>query len=659
MINFSNLPGCSKATEGAQKYDSTSAQMQVITKYEKIPADIYEESVDASKAVAREIADMIQEKTNNGQKFVLSLATGSTPKRVYHELVRLHREEGLSFKNVVTFNLDEYYPMPKESRQSYYYYMHFHLFNHVDIEPENIHIPDGTLELEDIYTYCRQYEEKIEAYGGIDLQLLGIGRTGHIGFNEPGSQRSSLTRLITLDNLTRTDAAEDFGGISKVPMRALTMGIGSILKARRVILMALGEKKASIIKETLEGPLSERVPATYLQEHANARIVLDAAAASKLTRVNTPWLVDSCNWNDRLMRRAVVWLCQKLDKPILKLTTKDYNDNGLSDLAAKEGPPYNINIGVFNDLQHTITGWPGGKPNADDTKRPERKNPPQKRVIVFSPHPDDDVISMGGTLNRLVEQNHEVHVAYHVSGNIAVNDDYATRFLSFVNSYADYYAPEEKTLKGKYYEIKDFLEHKKEGDADSDDLLRIKGLIRKAEAKSACRYMGVRSKRVHFLDMPFYETGQIEKNPLGDEDVKRIVDLLREVKPHQIYAAGDLSDPHGTHRVCLEALIKAFNVVESDDWWDDAWVWFYRGAWQEWDIDQIDMAVPISPEELLKKREAIYKHQSQKEGAMFPGDDPREFWERAEDRNRDTANLYDHLGMAEYEAIEAFVRFKP
>ncbi|MGQ8338093.1 glucosamine-6-phosphate deaminase [Sunxiuqinia sp. A32] len=636
------------------------AHRDILVKYEKIPTIICDESKEASQLVAKEIAEKIKDKQQKNELFILGLATGSTPIGVYSEFVRMHREEGLSFKNVVTFNLDEYYPMNKESVHSYYLFMHKHLFNHIDIPPENVNIPKGDLEYNEIYEFCQMYDQKIKSYGGLDIQLLGIGRTGHIGFNEPGSQLNSNTRLVVLDTLTKQDAAREFGGITKVPMRAITMGIDSIMNAKKVYLLGLGEGKAGILKKTVEGPISEQVPASYLQLHKNAQMVLDMGAAMELTRVKTPWLVDTCDWNsDRLVRKAVVWLCQQTKKPILKLTTTDYINHGLSDLISDKGSAYSLNIKVFNDLQHTITGWPGGKPNADDSHRPERKNPAQKRVVVFSPHPDDDVISMGGTLIRLVEQGHEVHVAYQVSGNIAVSDEYTNRFISFHNLYTNYYDSGNEKEKEQYEKTIKFLKEKKNDEKDIEDIRVLKGLIRRMEAKAACRFAGVNSNNVHFLDLPFYETGAVEKNPLSIDDVEILKDFLRDLKPHQIFAAGDLSDPHGTHRVCLDAILYALEDIKEDDWMKDCWLWLYRGAWHEWDIDQIEMAVPISPEELYRKREAIFRHQSQKEGAMFMGDDSREFWQRAEDRNQATAKLYDEVGMAEYEAMEAFVRYYP
>jgi len=626
--------------------------------FEKIPTHIYEDAKIGSHYVAHQIADLIRDKAQKGEMAVLGLATGSTPTRVYEELVRLHRQEGLSFKNVVTFNLDEYYPIEPTSLQSYVRFMKEYLFNHIDILPENIHIPDGTLPRDKVYEFCTDYDASIKAAGGLDIQVLGIGRTGHIGFNEPGSKINSPTRLITLDHLTRMDASSDFFGEENVPRKAITMGVGSIMQARRIFLMAWGEGKSFVVKETIEGEITESVPATFLQQHPNTEIILDAAAAALLSRVKTPWLVGEITWNDTLIRKAVVWLCEKVDKPILKLTEMDYNEHGMSDLINDHGPAYHININVFNQLQHTITGWPGGKPKADDTHRPERAEPFPKRVILFSPHPDDDVISMGGTFIRLVDQGHDVHVAYQTSGNIAVFDDDAARFADFVTDYSDTFQLNESQSTSLFRRVSESLKHKQPGQVDSDEVKTIKGLIRRGEAKAACRYVGIPDDHVHFQDLPFYETGTVRKKPLGEEDIQITMRLLEQIKPHQIYAAGDLSDPHGTHRVCLAAVLEAIDRLKEAPWMKDCWVWLYRGAWQEWDIDQIDMAVPLSPEELLRKRRAIFKHQSQKDRPLFPGTDPREFWQRADDRTRGTAHRYDALGLAEYEAIEAFVRWK-
>ena len=634
--------------------DQTSA---LARQFEKIPTTIYEDSGEASTAIAQTIRDLILQKQRADETVVLGLATGSSPTRVYDQLVRMHQEEGLSFKNVITFNLDEYYPIAPKQLQSYVLFMKEYLFDHIDIDPANTHVPDGTIDKEEISEYCTAYEEKIKTAGGIDLQILGIGATGHIGFNEPGSREISRTRLITLDKITRVAAASDFYGEEFVPTRAVTMGVGTILEARQVILMAWGEGKSSVIHKAIEGPITDQIPATFLQKHSNAQIVVDQAAAAELTRVKTPWLVGPCDWDDTLIRKSVVWLCGAVDKPILKLTPEEYNENGMSDLIADYGSAYDINIRVFNELQHTITGWPGGKPNADDTQRPERAAPFPKRVLIFSPHPDDDVISMGGTLMRLVDQGHEVHVAYQTSGNIAVFDEDALRFADFMKDFKTMFDLPGDQIDALFAEVEKAWQSKAPGEVDPRPVQMIKGLIRRGEAKAACRYCGIPDENTHFMNMPFYETGKVRKKPLGKEDIQMTEDLLQKVKPQQIYAAGDLSDPHGTHRVCLTAVMQALDHLKEESWTKDTYVWLYRGAWQEWDIDQIEMAVPISPLELMRKRRAIFKHQSQKDRPLFPGSDPREFWQRAEDRNQATARAYDALGLAEYEAIEAFVRY--
>ncbi len=626
-------------------------------RFEKVPVQIYEKPAEAVKAIACEIAELIRTNAAQNKKCVLGLATGSSPIKLYQELVRMHKEEGLSFKNVVTFNLDEYLPMSKESVHSYHYFMHHHLFDHIDIEPKNIHIPDGTLKSDEIENFCKEYEQAIETAGGIDIQILGIGRTGHIGFNEPGSALNSKTRMVYLNELTMKDASGEFGGIDKVPTRAITMGVGTIMKARKVILMAWGENKAPIIRATIEGSISDAIPATFLQNHPNAQFVIDESAAEELTRTNLPWLVSKVEWNDKLIRKAVIWLCQKVNKPILKIENKDYVDNGMSDLIKTFGSANKVNIQVFNDLQHTITGWPGGKPNADDSTRPERATPYPKRILIFSPHPDDDVISMGGTFARLVEQGHEVHVAYQTSGSIAVLDDYLYQQMDIACSFTKLSGGDLTTMEKAFEQVKKDIASKQDEEPESANLLKYKAALRRAEARGADRYLGVPEERVHFLNLPFYETGTVKKNPLGQADVDIIVKLLREVKPHQIYAAGDLADPHGTHGVCLDAILRAYNVVDGDDWFKECNTWWYRGAWMEWEIEKVDMAVPISPAELTIKRKAIYKHGSQNNGPAFPGDDPREFWQRAEDRNRNTADIYNRLGMAEYEAIEVFAKY--
>ncbi|MBP7583725.1 MAG: glucosamine-6-phosphate deaminase [Spirochaetes bacterium] len=638
--------------------DTNHTHASLETRHERLPVKIFESSRDASRHAAGEIAALIRERQSQGRACVLGLATGSSPVSVYEELVRMHREEGLSFRNVVTFNLDEYWPMEPGALQSYVRFMKEYLFEQIDIEPGNINIPDGRVPRERVNEFCAEYEAKIRRAGGVDIQILGIGRTGHIGFNEPGSPAVSRTRLIYLDSITKADAASDFYGEENVPERAITMGIGTIMEARRVILMAWGEDKANIIREAVEGPLTEGIPASNLQRHPGCSFFLDSASSAELTRVKTPWLVGECDWSDpRLVRRAVVWLCQKVEKPISKLVDRDYTDHGMHDLVAERGPAYNINIRVFNELQHTITGWPGGKPDADDSSRPERAKPFPKRVVVFSPHPDDDVISMGGTLIRLCEQGHDVHVAYQTSGNIAVFDDDAVRYTDFVNEIAETFGRGSTEAEQLYERIRDYPNHKKPAQGDPRELLLVKTLIRMGEAKSACRFVGVPEKNVHFLDMPFYQTGLVKKRKLSDKDIELCVHLLREIRPHQVYAAGDLTDPHGTHRVCLDAVTRALDAVKNEEWMKDCYVWFYRGAWQEWNLADATMAVPLAPSELQKKRRAIFKHQSQKDRPLFPGPDSREFWQRAEARNKATAALYDLLGMAEYEAMEVFKRY--
>ena len=619
------------------------------TRFEKIHNVIFESSQEASVIVAEEIASLIRKKNDLNEPCILGLATGSSPIKVYEELVRMHQEEGLSFANVTTFNLDEYYPMDKNNIQSYFYFMHEHLFNHVDILPENINIPDGKVSLEDLYQYCIDYEMKIKALGGIDFQLLGIGRTGHVGFNEPGSHFNSGTRSITLDHITRIDAAPSFFGIENVPRKAITMGIGTVKSAKRIVLLGWGISKAEILKKTIEGEITSHVPATYLQEHKNTTFVLDQGAATELTRIKTPWLVTSCVWTDSLKLKAVVWLSELTNKPFLKLTDKDYNDNGMSGVLTEEGTAYNLNIKMFNKLQHTITGWPGGKPNADDTNRPERATPNKKRAIIFSPHPDDDVISMGGTFDRLVEQGHDVHIAYQTSGNIAVSDEEALKFAEISRVLNSNSKESEKII--------EFLKHKTENDIDTLEVRNLKGLIRRSESLAATRYLGVKDSNVHFLDLPFYETGTVKKKNLTDADIDIMCKLIETVKPHQIYAAGDLADPHGTHKVCLDILFEALKRLKHHSYMNDCWVWLYRGAWHEWESYEIEMAVPMSPDQVLRKRHAIFYHQSQKDGVMFQGDDNREFWVRVEDRNRLTAKKYNDLGLADYAAIEAFKRY--
>lgn len=629
-----------------------------LSSQERIPTLLFNTAIEGSLYVANSIAELIESRNKESKSTVLGLATGSTPTQVYDELVRKHKEEGLNFERVITFNLDEYFPMAPDAHQSYVHFMHEYLFNHINIKPENIHIPDGTLKKDGVAAFCEEYEAKIAQVGGLDVQILGIGRTGHIGFNEPGSTLDSKTRLITLDRLTMLDAASGFFGIENVPRRAITMGVGTILQAKKIYMMAWGEGKANIVRETIEGAMNTSIPATFLQQHKQTEVILDAAAAAELTRIKTPWLAGPIKWNNFLIKKAVIWLSLKLAKPILKLTEEDYREFGMNDILVEIGTAYNVNIRVFNQIQHTITGWPGGKPNADDTYRPERKTPFPKKALIFSPHPDDDVISMGGTFIRLVDQGHKVHVAYQTSGNIAVFDDDALRFADFVSDYHDAFKLDDSLVDSIFSGIRSFLAEKNQAEPDSEEIKIIKGLIRRGEAKAACRYVGIPDENIHFLDLPFYETGKIRKKPIGPDDIAIVKKLIEEIKPHQIYAAGDLSDPHGTHRICLEAIFQALRELKDEEWMKNCYVWLYRGAWQEWEIEDIEMAVPLSPEETDKKRRAIFKHQSQKDRPLFPGTDKREFWQRADDRTRSTAETYDQLGLAEYEAMEAFVRWK-
>jgi len=629
------------------------------TRFEKVPVTVYPSQDEASVKVAERIAAIIKDKQAKGEKAVLGLATGATPVKVYKELVRLHKEEGLSFNNVVTFNLDEYYPMLPTAEQSYVAFMNKQLFNHVDIPKQNINIPDGTLAPEDVQGFCEAYEQKISSLGGLDIQLLGIGRTGHIGFNEPGSAPNSGTRLVTLDDLTRRDASREFGGKENVPTKAITMGVGTIFKAKEIVLMAWNEKKAEIVKKAVEGEISSEIPATYLQMSDHVEFVLDQDAASSLTRFNLPWLAHDVIWTDKLVKKAVVWLSRHLDKAILKLTDDDYNNNGMAQLITEQGTAYSINIRIFNELQRTITGWPGGKPGVDDSSRPERAEPARKNVILFSPHPDDDVISMGGTFIRLADQGHNVHVAYQTSGNTAVWDDDVLRYLEFVQDFAVAVEDDNGVTRKIYDEAREFFKVKQPNQVDPEIIRTIKGLIRKGEAIAGARFVGLPDDNIHFMDLPFYDRGKFSKEIDFEDDVQQTMELLRQVKPQQVFAAGDFADPHGTHKVCFDIILEALiRLRETDEWTKDCWLWLYRGAWHEYPIHDIEMAVPLSPQEVKRKRLAIFKHQSQKDLPVFPGDDPREFWVRAEDRTSETAGLYHQLGLANYEAIEAFVRWK-
>ena len=637
-----------------------AVERSVLTRLEKIPTNIFETSEEGVVQIANEIVAKIQDRQREGKFCTIAIGTGASLRPLFTELIRKHKDEGVSFRNVVFFNLYEYYPLTEGAGSSFSHLNKLFL-SQIDIDRQNIFTMDGSIPQEAIIEHCRLYEQRIQTFGGLDMVIMGIGREGNIGMNEPGSHASSTTRLILIDATSRSEAAHNIG-VDNLPPCSITMGINTIMGASKVYMLAWGEDKADIIRSAVEDKVSDTLPASYLQLHANTSVCVDLAAAAHLTRIQRPWLVTSCEWNDKLIRSAIVWLCQLTGKPILKLTNKDYNENGLSELLALFGSAYNVNIKIFNDLQHTITGWPGGKPNADDTYRPERAKPYPKRVVVFSPHPDDDVISMGGTIRRLVEQKHDVHVAYETSGNIAVGDEEVIRFLHFINGFNQIFNnSEDQVINDKYTEIRKYLKEKKDGDMDTRDILTIKGLIRRGEARTACTYNNIPLDHCHFLDLPFYETGKIQKNPISEADVEIVRNLLREVKPHQIFVAGDLADPHGTHRVCTDAVFAAIDLEKEEGakWLKECRIWMYRGAWAEWEIENIEMAVPISPEELRAKRNSILKHQSQMESAPFLGNDERLFWQRSEDRNRGTAALYDSLGLASYEAMEAFVEYIP
>ena len=640
----------------------TTVEYSEISRMEKIHTDIFASMNEGAAHVADGIEAGIKAAQHEGKFYVMALGTGSSLTPVYEELIRRYEEKKLSFRNVVVFNSYEYYPLQKESSIRCINQLKERFLDHVDISEQNIFSLDGFVAQNAVQDCCRLYEQRIKTFGGLDVALLGIGRMGNIAANEPGSGIQSVTRLILIGNTSREEMENSGKTKESVPPCSLTMGIATLLSAKAIYLTAWGEEKSEIMQKVVENGITDTLPASFLQTHPNAHVVLDLSAAAHLTRIEHPWLVTSCQWTDKLVRSALVWLCQKIHKPILKLTNKDYNENGLSELLALYGSAYNANIKIFNDLQHTITGWPGGKPDADDTYRPERAKPYPKRVIVFSPHPDDDVISMGGTIRRLVQQKHDLHIAYETSGNIAVGDEEVTRFMHFINGFNQIFADsKDSVISNKYKEIKQFFAQKKEGDFDTKDILTIKGLIRRGEARTACTYNQIPLDHVHFLDLPFYESGKIEKLPMTEKDVEIVRHLLQEVKPHQIYVAGDLDDPHGTHKKCTDAVLAAIDLEKEAgaEWLKDCRIWMYRGAWAEWEIENIEMCVPFSPEELRAKRNSILKHQSQMESAPFLGNDERLFWQRAEDRNRGTAQLYDGLGLACYEAMEAFVEYKP
>ena len=619
-----------------------------VTRFERIHTVIFNDKENAELLIAEEIKNLIEKNNKKGKKTVLGLATGSSPLGVYKKLIDLHKKEQFTFKNVITFNLDEYYGLKKDHKESYHHFMDEKLFKHIDINRNNIHIPDGELDKKSIDKFCKDYEKKIKSCGGIDIQILGIGANGHIGFNEPGSNLNSVTRLVKLDYKTRKDARLNFNGIKNVPTSAITTGIKTILSSRRIILIAWGQAKAEAIKNSVESRQNVKVPASLLQLHENVTFILDKSSSSLLTRISQPWLVGQQDFDDEMITRAIHWLSMKTKKPILRLTEKDYNQNNLSDLLVDKSH-YDLNLDIFNKLQRTITGWPGGKPNADDTHRPERKNPAKKRIIIFSPHPDDDVVSMGGTFDRLVNQGHEVHVAYQTSGNIAVSNE---EVLKFVELYEDFFGRSSKLTD----DIKSLLLDEKKIIKDAR-IRKIASLIREKESLAATRFIGLSDSNVHFLSLPFYETGKIKKNKPTSADLNIMCDLIKSIKPHQIFAAGDLADPHGTHKVCIDLLFDCLNKLKKLDFMKECWVWLYRGAWHEWESHEIDMAVPLSPEQVLRKRRAIFYHQSQNNNVMFQGDDEREFWQRVEERNREIAIIYNELGMADYQAMETFRRY--
>ncbi len=618
---------------------------------ERLKCVVHPSADIASALAAAELATLIRRNNAAGRPTVLGLATGSTPVRLYRQLIRLHREEKLSFKNVVTFNLDEYHGLPRTHPESYWRFMHEQLFNHLDIPPANIHIPDGTVPRAEVFAWCRAYEEQIRAAGGLDVQILGIGRTGHIGFNEPGSGRDSRTRLVTLDALTRRDAARDFVGEANVPRHAITMGVGTILEARRILLLAWGEAKARVLADAVEKSPTDSLPASFLQGHPAVELHLDAAAASELTRLRHPWLVGTVDWTPAITRRAVVWLAQQIGKPVLKLLDEDYSEHGMADLLTEQGPAYGLNIGIFNELQHTITGWPGGKPGADDQHRPERALPAQKRVVVFSPEPSDDVLGMGGTLRRLVDQGHDVTVAYLTSGNLGVPDEEAAMAAELVIDLAGTGTEFAQTVRRQ-------LGAKAAYESDTPEIRQLKGVLRRGEARASLQACGLAAARARFLDLPFYEQGRYRQFRIGEADIAAVAALLREVQPHQIFATGHSADPSSVPALGFEVLRRALALAAGEAWRADCRVWLYRGPDREWEPAEIEMAVPFSPRELTQKIQAIYHHKSQRSQSPVVAAGLHESWQQAEHHNRAIAGRYDALGLAEYEAIEAFRRWR-
>lgn len=625
----------------------TSLPKDIVHGYEKIATEVFDTPTTASDAVSEIIIDAIKAAEAEGRTFRLGLTTGVTPVSLYKLLTSKYEEGRISFRNVEIYSIDEYYPSTAKEHQSRNFRLHKGLIDNIDIPAANVHIPDGTIPMDKVYEYCAEYDRLAT---GLDMLVMGIGDHGQVGFNEAGSAAKSRTRTVQLSYVSRKRQARNFNGaIEDTPKSAITMGISTMMSAKRIILMAWGEPKANAVQAVVEGDQDVNCPASLLQSHGNISIYVDETAGELLTRQVAPWMIGPCEWSPKFIRKAVVWLCQRLHKPILKLTQNDYLQNSLDELVEKFGPYDKINIDVFNDLQHTITGWPGGKPNADDSTRPVSSLPYPKTVLVLSPHPDDDVISMGGTLIRLTHQGHNVHVAYETSGDLAVHDDVVLQHMdaAYQLGFGDHFD-----------EVKSIIDTKRPGAPEPKGLLAIKAAIRRSEARGACRSFGLKEENVHFLNLPFYESGGVAKLPRTQVDVDIIKSLMQELKPNQIYMAGDLADPHGTHRVCTEAALEAIDQLreEGAEWLDQCHVWLYRGAWMEWELGRVDMAVPLSPDEVVEKRHAIYHHLSQKDIVPFPGDDPREFWQRAEDRTSNTARLYDELGMAEYQAIEVFLR---
>ena len=619
--------------------------------YDKLYTEVHPDSTIASRKIADMVAESVQKhgQEHPGTLFRLGLTTGASPASLYKVLSRYYREGRISFRNVAVYSIDEYYPSSPSDMQSRNYHLHKELLDNVDILPENVHIPDGSVPHEEIGAYCARFDEEAR---GLDLLIMGIGEQGQVGFNEAGTAETSRTRTVLLSYASRMRQAHNFNGdLAVTPKQAITIGLSTMMSAKKVFLMAWGETKAKAVARVAEGEVGADCPATWFQRHPDARLFVDDVSGSLLTRVVAPWLIGPCDWTPKFRRKAVIWLCQKVGKPILKLTHADYLKNSLEELLEVAGSYNKVNIDVFNDLQHTITGWPGGKPNADDSTRPVASKPFPKKVLVFSPHPDDDVISMGGTLIRLQHQGHDVHVAYETSGNVAVHD-------SVVMQHID--AAKQLGYGDRIAEVQALVDSKVPGAPEPRPLLDIKAAIRRSEARGACHSFGMKDDHIHFLNLPFYESGGVRKLPCTQADVDIIKALMEDIKPDQIYMAGDLADPHGTHRVCTEAALEAFTELQEGgaSWTEDCHIWMYRGAWMEWELSRVDMAVPLSPDEVVEKRHAIYRHLSQKDIVPFPGEDPREFWQRAEDRTQATAQAYDKLGMAEYQAIEVFLKLR-